>query len=79
MTNTRITRIIRIARDRLTAWYEGEFAPHENERGSPLVFIGGTYKRRFCARILRRAVEFWRAHWQWLIPVVLTVFALREH
>lgn len=78
MTNAPITRIIRIARERLQAWYEGEFVPHQNDPGSRVVRIGGAYKRSLSARILRRAVEFWRAHWQWLIPVVLSIFALRE-
>jgi hypothetical protein len=48
--------------------------PHENDPGSPLIFVNsGHYQRSATARALRVVAEFYLLHWKWLIPMVVTV------
>lgn len=62
--------------DIVKRWYQGKFVPHENEPNSPVVFLGWNYERHWTAKTARVLVEFYLAHWQWLIGTVIAVLSL---
>jgi hypothetical protein len=63
---------------RLKTWYRGVYVPPpENKPGSGVVFIGlGFYVQPPLARLIKRAIEFWLKHWQWIIGTVLAVIGI---
>lgn len=77
MISKRTKGMIRIIRERLAAWYEGEHIPDDPTSG--FVRLPGPYKRSLSARALRCLVRFWEAHWQWCIPLGTSIIlALRR-
>ena len=60
----------------LKRWYEGKYIPHENDPGSPVVFIGGSYERHWSAKAARALVEFWQREWKWTIGTAITIVGL---
>jgi hypothetical protein len=63
-------------RDVIENWYEGEFVPYENDSNDAVVFIGGTYKRHWTAKVVRTLMRFWLNHWQWTIGTALAICGL---
>lgn len=62
--------------DRIRAWYEGKYVPHNNDPGSGIFFVGGWYDRSPSARAVRVIFEFWRQHWQWCIGTLIALAGL---
>ena len=62
--------------DIVKRWYQGKFTPHENDPDAPVIFLGWTYERHWTAKTVRVLVEFYLAHWQWLIGTVIGVLSL---
>lgn len=57
-------------------WYEGEYVPHENDPGSPVVFLnGGHYRRHWTARFARWAIDFYIREWKWTLGTIGAVIA----
>src|SRR5580658_395613 len=60
----------------IESWYDGQFVPYENNANDSVVVFGGTYKRRWSARVARVLVNFWLNHWQWIIGTALAIMGL---
>jgi hypothetical protein len=77
MIREQITRMIRTIKERSAAWYEGEHLPDDPASG--FVILPGN-RPSLGARAVRGLITFWEAHWQWCIPVGLSIiFGLRHH
>ena len=63
-------------RDKVRAWYVGEYVPFENDPDSPIVFVGGYFERHWSARLVSTFVYFWRFHWKWCLGFLVSVAAL---
>lgn len=61
---------------RLSAWYQGEWIPYENEPGSSVVFIGGFQRRPRLALAIETVFKFWGEHWKWLIGIAIAIAAI---
>ena len=57
-------------------WYEGEDTPHENDPNSWVIFVGGSQKLHWTAKIARRLITFATIHWKFLITTTLAVLGL---
>ena len=62
--------LLKMIRERLAAWYEGEHVP--DDPASPFVIFPGN-RPSLSARTLRILIDFLRAHWKWYIPVVVAI------
>ena len=63
-------------RQRIADWYQGELTLPPNDPNSPVVILGIRYKRHWTASTARVLVEFYLAHWQWVIGTALAIAAL---
>jgi hypothetical protein len=61
---------------RIAKWYEGRWVAYENPPGSDIVIIGGNYERHWTSRTAHVLVDFYLAHWQWVIGTVLAIAGL---
>lgn len=57
-------------------WYYGEFVPFENRPDSPVVFVGGYYRRHWTAVVAHVLVDFYLREWKWVITTILGIIAV---
>ena len=62
--------------EKIQQWYEGEYVVYESDPHSPVIFIGGDYRRHWTAAVARVLVEFWLAHWKWIIGSLIAIAAV---
>ena len=61
---------------RLASWYEGRWVAYENPPGSVVVILGGNYERHWTSKVAHVLVDFYLAHWQWIIGTALAIAGL---
>ena len=67
-----MTRVRQAIRD----WYVGEFEAYPNAPSSPIVVLGGWYRRHWTAEVARTCVDFYLRHWQWVLGFILAVIGI---
>ena len=50
--------------DKIKDWYHGKFRLFESDPDSDIVIVGGDFDKHWTARLAKRLVDFWLAHWQ---------------
>lgn len=61
---------------RLRDWWEGTYVPAENEPDSGVFLLFGSYQRHWTSRLAHVFLDFWLAHWKWIIGVALAIIGL---
>ncbi|TWA97550.1 hypothetical protein [Bradyrhizobium stylosanthis] len=60
----------------LKRWWDGEYAPPQNDPGSSLVFIQGHYEKHWSSKVAHVVADFWMKHWQWCFSALFAVTGL---
>jgi hypothetical protein len=63
-------------RRQIIEWYRGKYKPRENDPYSPLVFVGGSYKRHWTSRVAHVLVDFYLREWRWIMAAFCAPFTL---
>ncbi len=66
--------------NRIRNWYNGESTPYYSNGQEPIGGIGvlpdyHIVKFHWTAKVVRGLVAFYKRHWQWLIPTLLSALA----
>jgi hypothetical protein len=56
---------------RLRDWYRGELEPPQPNDGSLIILRPNPYKKSRSAAVATVLFEFWKNHWQWIIPLAV--------
>lgn len=62
-------------RQKIKAWYEGEYIPGQRDPHASFWEMG-YYRRHWTARFASWLLSFWLREWKWIIGTVLAIIGL---
>ncbi|MCA1428877.1 MULTISPECIES: hypothetical protein [unclassified Bradyrhizobium] len=63
-------------KDYLKRWWDGKYVPPQNDPGSSVIFVQGSYRRHCTSKLAHVIAEFYLKHWQWCFSAAFAVAGL---